>query len=156
VDGVQYVTVLSGMGTSAAFLGPLLAKYNIDYRHQPRRVLTFKLGATAVLPKTEPYVRVAFDDPGYKPDAAAEARGMAHFNDYCLVCHGFQAAAAGVAPDLRTSAVVMDPDSFAAVVHGGGLVSQGMPKFEELDGEARNDIRTYVRARAGELRAKPS
>ncbi len=152
VGGEQYVTVLSGMGTSAAFLGPLLAKYNIDYRQQPRRVLTFKLGGKAILPKTEPYVRVAFEDAAYKPDAASEARGMAHFNDYCLVCHGFMAAAAGVAPDLRTSAVVMDKESFAAVVYEGALVSQGMPQFQEMDAKAQSDIRAYLRARAADLR----
>ncbi|WP_439533878.1 PQQ-dependent dehydrogenase, methanol/ethanol family [Polymorphobacter sp.] len=155
VNGEQYVTVLSGMGTSAAFLGPLLAKYNIDYRHQPRRVLTFKLGGKATLPKTEPYVRTAFEDQDYKADAAAEARGMAHYNDYCLVCHGFQVVGGGVAPDLRTSSLVLEEESFAPVVNKGLLVPHGMPRFEELDRKARDDIRTYIRARAAELRATP-
>jgi outer membrane protein assembly factor BamB len=47
VDGRQYVTVMSGSGTSLVLLGAYLQKYGISYRDQKRRVLTFALGGGA-------------------------------------------------------------------------------------------------------------
>lgn len=154
--GRQYVTVITGNGTSGGFLGSVLARYGIDYRTQARRVLTFAIGGKAVLPDRVPYVPVAMDDPGFRPDAAAETRGSDIYNTRCVVCHGGGVAAAGVAPDLRTSAVVADSTAFDLVVHEGELVSNGMPRFEELTDGARADLRQFLRAAARDLRqAKP-
>src|SRR3546814_15251381 len=46
-NGRQYVTVLTGMGTSGGFLGQLLEEYGIDYRTPGRRPLTLELAAHA-------------------------------------------------------------------------------------------------------------
>lgn len=154
--GKQYVTVLTGNGTSGAFLGGLLAKYNIDYRTQARRLLTFVIGGTATLPARVPYQAVAVDDPTYVADAAAFGRGEGIYNTRCVVCHGGGAAAAGTAPDLRTSAAIVSPETFAAIVHDGALVPNGMPRFEELTTGDRNDIRQYLRSMARDLAASTS
>ncbi len=150
--GRQYVTVLTGMGTSGGFLGPLLEKYGIDYRTQARRVLTFALDGKAVLPDAVPYQAAAFDDPGYRPDASAAAAGAVIYNQRCVVCHGGEVVGAGVAPDLRTSHTVADRETFDAIVHEGMMVAAGMPRFEELTGDERETLRQYLRSRAADLR----
>ncbi len=156
VNGEQYVTVLSGFGTSGAYLSNLVEDYRIDYATQARRVLTFKLGGTAKLPPKVEYVRAAVDDPGFKRDADAEARGVTGYVARCLVCHGGYAVGGGVAPDLRTSAAILSDESFAPIVHDGLLVANGMPQFAELDRKARDDIRQFLRGRAADLRAETS
>jgi quinohemoprotein ethanol dehydrogenase len=152
VNGRQYVTVLTGNGTSGGFLGAALKRYGIDYRSQARRVLTFALGGTMTLPPKQPYVAEAVDDPAFKADAAAETRGGATYNTRCVVCHGGGVAAAGVAPDLRTSGVIVSPEVFDSIIHDGASVPQGMPRFEELTPADREDLRQFLRAAAHELR----
>ena len=156
VNGKQYVTVITGNGTSGGFLGAALARYGIDYRTQARRVLTFAIGGTATLPPKTPYVAKAIDDPSYKPDPASEARGSMVYNTRCVVCHGGGVAAAGTAPDLRTSGAILSQQSIDAILHDGALVSQGMPRFEELSDEERADVRQFLRSMAGELRKAPA
>src|SRR3546814_2884335 len=80
-NGRQYVTVLTGMGTSGGFLGQLLEEYGIDYRTQARRILTFALDGNATLPAAEPYEAVAIDDPDYRTDADAASAGAEHYKD---------------------------------------------------------------------------
>lgn len=152
VNGRQYVTVITGNGTSGGFLGAALARYGIDYRTQARRVLTFAMGGTGQLPPKVPYVAKAVADPAFKSDAAAEARGSMVYNTRCVVCHGGGVAAAGTAPDLRTSGAILSADSFNSIVHDGALVSQGMPQFGELTDAERNDLRQFLRSMASELR----
>ena len=156
VNGRQYVTVITGNGTSGGFLGAALARYGIDYRTQARRVLTFAIGGGATLPAKIPYVAKAIDDPTFAPDPAAEARGGAVYNTRCVVCHGGGVAAAGTAPDLRTSGAIVSQQSLDAILHDGALVSQGMPKFEELTDQERSDVRQFLRAAASSLRKAPS
>src|SRR3546814_11429478 len=91
------------MGTSGGFLGQLLEEYGIDYRTQARRILTFALDGNATLPAAEPYEAVAIDDPDYRTDAAAASAGADIYNQRCVVCHGGEAVAAGVAPALRSA-----------------------------------------------------
>ena len=154
VNGEQYVTVISGFGTSGAYLSHLIEDLKIDYATQARRVLTFRLGGKAKLPAKVEYVREAVDDPEWRPDPAAEARGLGGYVARCLVCHGGYAVGGGVAPDLRTSPAILSDDSFAPIVHEGLLVSRGMPQFAELDRAARDDIRAFLRKRAADLRAQ--
>ncbi len=151
VKGVQYVTVMAGMGTSAGLVphGPT----PIDYRTQARRILTFKLGGSgAKLPRAEPYVPVAFDDPDYKEDTESAARGGAIFARNCTICHGNSAMAQGTAPDLRTSPIPASAEAFRSVVHDGALVAAGMPEWKEFGDAELADIRQYLRTQAAALR----
>src|ERR1700712_1147326 len=50
-NGVQYVSVLTGLGTSAALIGKAIEPFSRDYRAMERRVLTFAVGGKAVLPE---------------------------------------------------------------------------------------------------------
>ncbi|WP_156678860.1 PQQ-dependent dehydrogenase, methanol/ethanol family [Sphingomonas profundi] len=152
--GRQYVTVLTGMGTSGAAFGPLIERYGIDYRTQARRVLTFAIGGKGVLPKAEKAVITASDDPTYKADKASADAGIEIYGRRCAVCHGVYAIAAGIAPDLRQSPVPTDAEAFNAVVRGGALVPNGMPRFEELTDAEMLHLRQYIRSEAAALRTR--
>jgi quinohemoprotein ethanol dehydrogenase len=72
VKGRQYVTVLTGMGTSAGLLGEALAPFHIDYRTQARRVLTFVLNGHSILPPTHLVPPAPVGDPDYAVELTDE------------------------------------------------------------------------------------
>jgi quinohemoprotein ethanol dehydrogenase len=152
VNGRQYVTVISGAGSSLVLLGAYLQKYGISYREQKRRVLTFALGGSAALPDAPPYRFVAAKDPDYRPDPAAAQRGENAYGGTCLMCHGRDGAAAGDAPDLRASPVITSAEAFEAIVADGTLLTHGMPRFDDMSKETRADIRQYLRSLAESAR----
>lgn len=148
VGGRQYVTVLTGMGGSGAYLGPLLERFGLNPATQARRVLTFALGGKAALPPTRQGPATIPPVAGFRGDAAAEGRGVITFAQRCGVCHGFRAVGVGAAPDLRASTVVRDADAFAGLLREGPLVSRGMPQFDELDAAQVADLRQYILSEA--------
>ena len=150
VKGRQYVTVLSGIGTSVGAITELLSQ-PVDYRTQARRVLTFALDGKGSISKAAPVEIAAFPDPDSRPDAASATRGAAEFNR-CQTCHGLGAIAGGTAPDLRSSAIPPSLEAFDAVVRQGALVPAGMPRFEELTDRQIGDLRHYIRTQAAALR----
>jgi quinohemoprotein ethanol dehydrogenase len=147
VDGKQFLTVLTGIGTSATVLGPLLPK-SVDFRTQARRVLTFALNGSKNLPKIVDESESWPEDPTFHPDAAGAARGAAQFGLRCVMCHGSNAVSGGGAPDLRKSSVPLSDEAFVQIVRGGALVSAGMPAWSELTDQQLADIRQYIRAEA--------
>ena len=149
-DGVQYVTVVAGWGgSSPLILGPLALDDHGNVRNTTSRVLTFRLGGKAALPKTE--VAAHFDAPRPKPfgDEAMVRRGEWAYHRTCLVCHGMNAVSASAIPDLRRSSAAADPETWKAVVIDGVLTDNGMVSFARNyspdDAEA---IRAYVVAQA--------
>ena len=152
VGGKQYVTVLSGADTAGSVLGPLSKQFNIDYRTQARRVLTFALGGTATLPKSANEPIVAVEDPDYKPNKKLAHQGEEIYGLHCVLCHGQEAIAAGHAPDLRASPIPLSPEAFSSIVHDGSLIEQGMPHFHEMSPADLAALRQYIRAKAAELR----
>lgn len=81
-------------------------------------------------------------------DASAAARGAAAFGR-CVACHGRRAVAAGMAPDLRASSVVLARSTFADVVRGGSRRAKGMPVFAEYTDEMLDDLRALPSATGG-------
>jgi quinohemoprotein ethanol dehydrogenase len=149
VAGRQYVTVLSGNDTSGAAFGVLYQQYGIDYRTQKRRVLTFTLDGTAVLPPTPPPAKFEpIADADYRGDALSAKRGEKIYALYCAVCHGVVVVAGGHAPDLRSSPVPLTEESFSSIVRDGALMPNGMPRFEELTDGERSGLRQYIRSQA--------
>jgi quinohemoprotein ethanol dehydrogenase len=154
VGGRQYVTVIVGMGTSGGVFAKALGGIAFDARTQKKRVLTFVLDGKASLPPPPPpFVVKPVADPGYRPDPALLAKGTPLFFVNCTLCHGWDGVAAGTAPDLRASAVPQSPEAFAAIVRGGALVENSMPRFEELSDADLAGLRQYIRSRAADLRA---
>jgi len=128
LDGEQYVVVASGWG-GAFVLGfggvlPTGSGFNSG------RVLAFKLGADGVLP--EPPEKAVFDmEPPDLPETTAKAlaRGKQIYSNSCSVCHGDQAFASGLTPNLRWSGATRDADLWQSIVYDGDLSENGMPKF---------------------------
>ncbi len=153
VDGRQYITVLTGNGTSGGGLfADGIENFRTDY-HMPRRVLTFALDGTAhIPPNPPPPPLVAPEDPQYEADAALEQEGAVQYMMAgCMVCHGSNAVAGGTAPDLRLSPIVRSREVFHGVVREGALVTNGMPKFDSLSEAQAEAIRQYLRARGQAL-----
>ena len=153
VNGRQYVTVLTGNGgAGGGYHAAVQPGFNIDYRTQARRVLTFALDGRATLPRAPvPPPKVRPRDPGFRPDTAVERQGAIDYALACGTCHGAGAQAGGTAPDLRISPVPSDEAAFLAVVHGGALVANGMPRFEDMPDDWLRAIRQYLRARGQAL-----
>ena len=154
VGGKQFVAVLAGYGGSAAVLSDIM---NVGWKYTgPRRLLTFALDGKAVLPPTTgPTLKVKVqDNPAETLDPGQIAMGKAIFLA-CAACHGRQAVGAGgPAPDLRESAVPLDPQAFWTVVHDGALIQHGMPRVSMFTQPQVEAIRQYVRSRARAALAK--
>ncbi|MDG2005133.1 MAG: PQQ-dependent dehydrogenase, methanol/ethanol family [Novosphingobium sp.] len=151
--GRQYVTVMVGMSTSAAFDAPSHRGMAFDYHSQKRRVLTFAIGGKASLPAAPaPFQLQAFADPDYRANAPLAGKGNMVYHANCGVCHGVNVISGGAAPDLRGSGIVPSAEAFRTVVHDGALVAGGMPGYPELGDEDLAAIRQYLRSRAAELR----
>jgi quinohemoprotein ethanol dehydrogenase len=147
VNGRQYVSVLTGLGTSAGIYGPALQRFGVDPRSQARRVLSFALDGKATLPPRPAAEPAIIEDPAFVRDDESAARGAANFMP-CALCHGNAAIAAGHAPDLRRSPIPLSPDAFAKIVRGGALEARGMPKYPEYTDGRLEDLRQYIRTQA--------
>ncbi len=147
VGGKQYVAVLAGYGGSAAVLSDIMSagwKYTA-----PRRLLVFALDGGAVLPPSPPPTfKVSLqDDPTEVLDPKQIAMGKAMFIA-CAACHGRNAVGVGgPGPDLRESAIALNPEAFRTVLHGA-LIQRGMPRFDPLGKNDIEALRQYIRARA--------
>ncbi|HEX6637868.1 MAG TPA: PQQ-binding-like beta-propeller repeat protein [Steroidobacteraceae bacterium] len=144
----QYIAVLAGPPNGqAASLGAISGQFGWDSRQHPRRLMAFTLDGTAELPATPgPNVAKPADVPEFTLDPALVEEGSRLYAR-CQWCHGIGAIAGGGAPDLRASAVPMNPAAFAAAVRGGNE-ARGMPKFAELTDRDLTALRHYFRARA--------
>ena len=140
--------------------GPLAAPATVDAPEEtrvlfamgPRRVLTFGIGGKGKLPPRTVVTLAPVDDPDYKVDSEAAARGATVFGGRCTQCHGIEANAAGSAPDLRTSAFILQAEGFHGIVKEGALLPNGMPRFDVLTSAQVEDIRQYIRAQAAAWR----
>jgi quinohemoprotein ethanol dehydrogenase len=148
VGGRQYVTVIASYRSSVA------NQPNWDYRQQKRRVLTFALGGNKRLPRFERVAEPVLDDPEFKIDPAKSALGMATYNSTCFICHGAGMTAGGAAPDLRKSAIALDPAGFTAALREGALMERGMGKFDHLTDAEVEGLRHFIRQRARDTMPK--
>lgn len=147
VDGTQYISLLVGYGGATPPAGRLFDP-GWRYGKQPPRLLTFKLGGTAVMPPTAApdFTVRPIDDPKLTIDESAAARGQNLWNHTCLLCHGVAGIGAGsVAPDLRESAAAHDLSALRAILKDGLLVAGGMPKFDDRTDEEVADLLAYIR-----------
>jgi quinohemoprotein ethanol dehydrogenase len=153
--GRQYVSILVGYGGALGIVSNLT---NLGWKFgaQPRRLLTFALGAKGQLPPTAPrdYTLHPLDDPSLDIDARSAQSGERVYRGNCVQCHGVQLKSAGApAPDLRESAVALSWDSFVATVRDGALVPKFMPRFADLEPGELRDLYMYVRSAARDAAA---
>jgi quinohemoprotein ethanol dehydrogenase len=141
LDGTQYVAVMAAWGGSPGGpnpLGPAIV---------PGRVLVFALGGkgkiapltTARTPPTPIAAPPATDD--------VLKLGAATYTRRCSVCHGAEAASAGMIVDLRYS-LPATLDRYPQIVLGGSLAANGMPSFKQSLSDAELEaIKAYVLTR---------
>jgi quinohemoprotein ethanol dehydrogenase len=150
VGGRQYVSLLVGYGGATAIWNQLMPR-GWKYGAQPRRLLTFSLGAKAQLPPTAARSDSlnALDDPAVTIDDADAAAGQAIFNLACSACHGLNLTSPGApGPDLRESQIALSESGIWAAVHDGALLKKGMPQFATLGPQEVHEIYVYIRAAA--------
>ena len=155
IDGVQYVSILTGNGGGDLFSGapldPVPNPASLTYGNYGR-MLVFKLGGTETLPA--PTIVDDTIPEQVLADVSDEevARGEVLFNTYCVLCHGLVVRSGGSIKDLRRMSDEVHA-SFDQIVLEGTLSANGMAAFDDsLTIEDVERIHHYVRARAHEDR----
>jgi len=148
VAGEQYIAVPGGFGSMLFLALPIL----MDAKAIPKqrgRVFVYKLGGQASLPPPLDFQKLIPAPPQLVADAEQVARGADVYQYYCWQCHGANAISAGVLPELRASAALHSEEAWYAIVLGGALSAQGMPKFEQWISESdAESLRAYVTSEA--------
>ena len=155
LNGKQYVSMLVGWGGGSAGLGALFSTDKFsgsnlgwDYGKHMRRLVTFSLDGKADMPaQPPPQFPQPIEAPEFEIDPALAAQGANEFGA-CLGCHGLNAIAAGMAPDLRASPIPLDSKGFAAIVRDGALVAGGMPATPGITDAQLESLQHYIRQRA--------
>jgi quinohemoprotein ethanol dehydrogenase len=150
VGGKQYVSILAGYGGVTGSFGKYM---NTGWKYgSPRRILTFALDGKAKLSSdSKPDMKVhALDDPKLVINEADVEAGHALYS-VCGGCHGQNLYASGApGPDLKESAIALDPELMYTIVHEGKLLERGMPKIDFYTKEQVRQIYMYIRAGARE------
>ena len=153
LDGVQYVTVMSGWGGAFPLTGgysyiPELNTVNVG------RVLTFALNAKQELMPLPKIPMAAV--PAIESNASAEmiAKGNTDFAMYCAVCHGAGAVGGGgLTPMLPVSKPAIF-NMFDEIVLDGSLEDRGMPGFgKHISKTDSAAIRAYLLKRRADILA---
>ena len=152
VDGRQYIAILVGWGgASSGVGGKLAADLGWSYGIQMRRLISFSLDGEEVLPESPPpHIVRPIPAPDFHVDPQMASNAMSEFETICSWCHGPQALASGMAPDLRASGVVLSQDLFAQVVREGSATARGMPAYKRYSDEELLGLRHYIRQKADE------
>lgn len=161
LDGRQYVSILVGWGGGAAGIGALFASDEVSARHlgwdygkHMRRLVTFSLEGKADMPPLPPpYYPQPIEAPEFEIDPVLAEQGALEFGA-CLGCHGLDAMAAGMAPDLRSSEIALHEESFAAVVRDGAKTGRGMPASPGITNAQLKALQHYIRQRARDTLAE--
>ena len=155
IDGVQYVSIMTGTGGGDLFSGePLdpVAKPASLVHSNTGRMLVFKLGGEQSLPT--PTVRDTTIPKQQLAEVSDEvlAQGEVLYHDFCALCHGLIVRSGGVISDLRRMGEGSHT-AFEDIVLGGIMKSVGMASFEDaLNSDQVTLIHNYVKARAHEDR----
>jgi alcohol dehydrogenase (cytochrome c)/quinohemoprotein ethanol dehydrogenase len=149
VDGEEYIAVLSGWGGVFPLAAGPGAAQSGNLRNISR-LLVFKLGGTAALPRLEPSIPLKINPLPEPADTASVNRGGPLFAQFCGPCHGGGVVGGGITPDLRASGL-LSSDVFYDVVLNGILKDQGMVSFKSaLTHEDVTAIRNYIIHRAND------
>ncbi|MBM9400054.1 PQQ-dependent dehydrogenase, methanol/ethanol family [Gluconacetobacter azotocaptans] len=147
VHGRQYVAVEVGWGGIFPLMGGALARMRNDSVNHSR-LLVFALDGKDRLPADSRPVQTLADGVGsFEPERAR--RGYVSYQHFCMACHGDNAIAGGVLPDLRWSGALGSPDGFYSIAGMGALKNFGMVGFSSvLKPQEIEDIRQFLISRA--------
>jgi len=139
INGQQYVAVLVGAGGGGQMVSVGRQKVRL-----PGRLLVFKLGGTARLPKLDIPEPAAPLDLNGVVSGGDSARGRALFQVNCYMCHGLAASGPWVA-NIKHSPMLLTEDAWRSVVIDGALSSRGMASLSRyLSPRDAEDVRAYV------------
>ena len=150
LEGTQYVAVLVGYGGGyAAGLLPTANDLGWAYGAQQRRLIAFALNGEAKVPAQAPkHYPQPLLEADFEIDAdKAEAGERLYLTKACYSCHGVDVKAAGMAPDLRASAMLLSEMApfYKAIVKDGDRAERGMPAYPDISDEELNALRHFVR-----------
>ena len=150
IDGVQYVSILTGTGGGDLFSGepldPVQKPASLNYNNSGR-LLVFKLNGTEDYPQPNLRNRDIPQQLLTNVSNSDMKKGEILYHDFCAGCHGLVARSGGVIPDLRL--VAHTDDTFELIVLDGILSSNGMSSFSDVvTKEETKLIHNYVRGRA--------
>lgn len=149
VDGKQYISLLVGWGgAGSATPGFVGGKHGWAYGVHTRRLVTFSLDGKKVLPKQPPPLQPQPLQAAFKVDHELADKGTDVYVDWCMMCHGAGAGAAGNAPDLRASPLVLSLDAMKDIALNGSRKAKGMPFFDNLNAADIEAVQHYVRRQA--------
>ncbi len=150
VNGKQYLSIMVGFGgASAALGGQAVANLGWSFGAQERRLVTFSLDGSLELPPQDlPRVPQPLASSDFIVNGDLAEQGRLEFSGTCSMCHGGGAVAAGIAPDLRASAIPLSREAFENVVRNGALSDGGMPIYRDLTDDQLEGLRHYIRDRA--------
>ncbi len=149
IKGRQYVALLVGWGSVLAALGGQeAADLGWGYGNQMRRLMVFSLqGELDMPPQSAPNVPTPLVAPFFEVDGDFAVKGADIFGQ-CTFCHGPEAIAGGLAPDLRASPIVLSESAFMEVVRGGSIRDRGMPSYTSFSDSHLKSLRHYIREQA--------
>jgi mono/diheme cytochrome c family protein len=155
IDGIQYVSILTGNGGGDLFAGeplpPVAEPASLTYGNYGK-LLTFKIGGDAELEAPTAVDRSIPEQPALTASIEDIARGERLYGTYCGFCHGLIVRSGGSISDLRRISDASH-DAFDKIVLEGLMASAGMASFADvLTTEDTARIHDYVRARAIEDR----
>jgi quinohemoprotein ethanol dehydrogenase len=151
IDGVQYLSILTGSGGGDLFSGepmdPVAMTASLDYGNYGR-MLVFSLQGTETLPIPTARDKSIPEQTLAQVSKEDIARGERSYNTYCAFCHGLVVRSGGSIPDLRRMSEGSH-EAFEQIVLEGLLSANGMASFSDvLNAEETQNIHDYVRARA--------
>lgn len=142
----QYVSVAAGWGGG----------YGMKKKFAPLqtgRVYTFVLSGKGGLPSFNGSTKLTMPEAAFTATRPEVAQGEALFNHYCGTCHVINEGGGGLAPDLAYSVMPTTTQNFKAIVHGGGYLPLGMPKFgDRLSESDVESIRKFILTKRSEKR----
>lgn len=148
LDGKQYVAILVGYGGGIANgFTPGLPDEGWAYGVHTRRLVAFAIDGDVQLPSQPPPI---FPEPlvdkSFEIDEDLAVNGRRIYGTSCGICHGGQAIANAMSPDLRASAIPLSRAAFTSIVREGSRVNRGMPAFNGFSDEELESLRHYIRA----------
>ncbi|HUF74107.1 MAG TPA: PQQ-dependent dehydrogenase, methanol/ethanol family [Gammaproteobacteria bacterium] len=139
IDGVQYVSVLVGWGSTAGLFGT----YPSDQYKAEGRLYTFALDADPDFEPVRGIARPELTEIVFEASDEAIARGAALYGKRCYTCHGLGAVSGGQIADLRYSTAATY-DALDSIVRGGAYQQLGMPIFDFFTEADTAAIRAYL------------
>ena len=133
----------------SALGGQVMADYGWAYGEHRRRLFAFSLdGSQSVPVSAPPRVPRPLASSDFIVNEDLASQGATAYAEICVGCHGFEAVASGMAPDLRASGIILSSEAFEQAVRGGARASRGMPTFTDVSDAELNALRHYIREQA--------